>query len=143
MDFETVGADEFGASLRGLGLNLVVRDVRRHVQLLTEIMGAEAFQVTDDFAIITYEGHILQLHADHTYEKNPLLGVLSAVDTRGPGVEIHFFDTDPDAAVALAEAHGLEILQPPTDKPHGLREAFIIAPDGFVWVPSRPLEAAS
>jgi len=24
----------------------------------------------------------------------------------------------------------------PADKPHGLREAYIAGPDGYVWVPS-------
>jgi hypothetical protein len=32
MDYETVSADAFGASLKGLGLNLLTRDVRRMVQ---------------------------------------------------------------------------------------------------------------
>ena len=34
------------------------------------------------------------------------------------------------------------ILQPPTNKPHGLREAYILDPDGYCWVPSRPLTDA-
>ena len=25
-----------------------------------------------------------------------------------------------------------------TDKPHGLREAYILDPDGYCWVPGRP-----
>ncbi len=28
MDYETVSAEDFGKSLRGIGLNLLVRDVR-------------------------------------------------------------------------------------------------------------------
>ena len=44
-----------------------------------------------------------------------------------------------DLAAARAEAAGGTILQPPTDKPHGLREAYLLDPDGYVWVPSRPL----
>ena len=44
------------------------------------------------------------------------------------------------AAVARAEDMGAVILQPPTDKPHGLREAYILCADGYAWVPSRPLE---
>ena len=104
------------------------------------VFGLEGFQVTADFAILTYGDDILQLHADGTYHSHPLGAVVKAVDARGPGVEIHFFDTDPDEAVGRAEAMGMEILQHPTDKPHGLREAYIICPNGYVWVPSRPLK---
>jgi hypothetical protein len=28
------------------------------------------------------------------------------------------------------------VLQAPANKPHGLREAYIAGPDGYVWVPS-------
>jgi hypothetical protein len=30
------------------------------------------------------------------------------------------------------------VLQAPADKPHGLREAYILDPDGYCWVPGRP-----
>jgi len=26
------------------------------------------------------------------------------------------------------------------DKPHGLREAYLIDPDGYIWVPDTPLK---
>ena len=139
MDLDTVSADEFGASLRGIGLNLLVKDVLAEVDLLTEVFEMGSHQATADFAIMTYGDQLLQLHADSTYHSNPLGAVVKAVDARGPGVEIHLYDTDPDDAVARAEAYGLEILQHPTEKPHGLREAYIICPNGYVWVVSRPL----
>jgi hypothetical protein len=31
----------------------------------------------------------------------------------------------------------MTILAPPLDKPHGLREAYILCENGYVWVPSR------
>ena len=34
MDYETMGADAFGRSLRGIGLNLLVRDVRGLAEFL-------------------------------------------------------------------------------------------------------------
>ena len=38
-------------------------------------------------------------------------------------------------------AHKLDytVLQAPADKPHGLREAYIVDPDGYVWVPDVPI----
>jgi hypothetical protein len=37
---------------------------------------------------------------------------------------------------------GALVLQPPTDKPHGLREVFILCENGYAWVASRPLPGA-
>ena len=53
MDYDTVSAEDFGASLRGIGVNLLVRDVGRQVAFLKELFGMEAFQPTEDFAIRT------------------------------------------------------------------------------------------
>ena len=44
---------------------------------------------------------------------------------------------NPYQIATKAEAAGGTVLQPPTDKPHGLREAYILCPDGYAWVPSR------
>lgn len=139
MDYETVSAGDFGKSLRGIGLNLLVRNVRATCQFLTQVFDVTVHRLSDDFAIVTYGDQVFQLHSDGTYHSNPLLNLLPENPPRGAGVEIRFYDTDPDAAVARAEAQGAMILQPPADKPHGLREAYILCPDGYAWVPSRPL----
>lgn len=141
MDYDSIGADAFGKSLRGIGLNLVVRDVMAEVAFLKAVFGMQAFQATRDFAIMTYGGDVFQLHSDGTYHSNPLLGLLPEAGARGAGLEIHLYDTDPDAAVARAQGHdGATILQEPADKPHGLREAYILDADGYAWVPSRSLD---
>lgn len=139
MDFESMTPPEFGRSLSGLGLNLLVRDVQRHAAFLAQMFGMRVLRVSQDFAILDYHGQLLQLHADATYHANPTLSLLPEAGTRGAGAELRLFQTDPDTAASLAEGAGGIILQQPTDKPHGLREAFILDPDGYVWVPSRPL----
>ncbi len=139
MDYETVDADTFGASLRGIGLNLLVRDVLAECAFLEAVFDIPAFQKTADFAIIRYGNAVFQLHSDGTYHSNPLLGLLPESPPRGAGIEIRLYDTDPEQAVQRAEAFGAMILQEPTDKPHGLREAYILCENGYAWVPSRPL----
>lgn len=37
MDYETVAAEDFGKSLRGIGLNLLVLDVRVTVEFLQKV----------------------------------------------------------------------------------------------------------
>ena len=138
MDHETIKADPFGRSLRGIGLNLLVRDVPGECAFLTAVFAMACHQVTEDFAIVTYGKQVFQLHADGTYHANPLLGLLPENPPRGAGVEIRLYDSDPDAAVRAAEAFGATVLQAATDKPHGLREAYILCRHGYAWVPSRP-----
>ncbi|MDA7425739.1 VOC family protein [Thalassococcus lentus] len=143
MDYDTVSADAFGASLRGMGVNLLVRDVQLHCSMLSAVFDMTAHQISADFAILRYGTAVFQLHADGTYSANPYLGLLPENPPRGAGAELRLYDTDPDVAAARAEDHGMTILQPPTDKPHGLRECYLLCPDGYAWVPSRPLDGAA
>ena len=141
MDYETASANEFGGSLKGLGLNILVRDVGRTVRFLVEVFGMKAFQPTADFAIMTYGAEVFQVHADHTYHSHPLPSLLPESGPRGGGIEIRLYDTDPDRAAEDAEAHEHEttLLQEPANKPHGLRECVILCENGYAWLPSRKL----
>ena len=139
MDYETVSAGAFGAALHGLGVNILCRDVQATAQFLNTVFEMGIHRLSDDFAIVTYGEDVFQLHADATYASNPMLNLLPENPPRGAGIELRLYDTDPDVAATRAEAAGLHILQPPTDKPHGLREAYILDPDGYAWIPSRPL----
>ena len=137
MDFETVSAEAFGASLRGIGLNLLVRDVKAECAFLETVFDMRSHRVTGDFAIVTYGTELFQLHSDATYSENPLLNLLPENPPQGPGIEIRLYDTDPDIAAAKAEGAGGVVLQEPTDKPHGLRETYILCENGYAWVASR------
>ena len=107
--------------------------------MLQAVFGMTAHRVSVDFAILRYGAAVFQLHADGTYSANPYLSYLPEAGPRGAGAELRLYDSDPDAAAERAEANRMHILQPPTDKPHGLRECYLICPDGYAWVPSRAL----
>ncbi len=140
MDYETVKAADFGRSLRGIGLNLLVRDVPRLAEFLTAVFGMRAHRLSADFAIMTYHGEVFQLHADPTYHAHPLPALLPEAGPRGAGIEIRLYETDPDAAAERAAAFPeATLLQAPADKPHGLRECYILCENGYAWVPSRRL----
>ena len=96
-----------------------------------------------DFAVLAHGGQQWMLHGDHTYHSNPLLGLTGDGALRGVGVELRVYGIDPDDAEAKARALGHHVLQAATDKPHGLRECFLVDPDGYVWVPSRHLPPES
>ena len=132
-------ADEYGRSLRGLTINLLVRDVARAVAFARDVLGVEPVYSDPDFAMLRRGPSEWMLHADHTYRGHPLHGSLAAGDPRGIGAEIRLHDMDPDAAEAAARERGDPVLAGSMDKPHGLREVFILDPDGYLWAIDRPL----
>ena len=142
MELETIGAVDFGQSLRGFGVNLLVRDVSSTAQFLVDVFAMKRPRVSEDFAILEYHGQLLQLHGDHTYHGHPLPSLLPEAGARGAGIELRLYETDPDHAAEAAKLHQHEstLLQAPMNKPHGLREAVILCENGYAWLPSRALK---
>ena len=131
-----ISAADYGKSLRGLGFNLIVRDVTQSVSFAEQVLGATVFFRTPNFAAMKLNGSDFMLHADETYHANPLSGSLASQEARGIGVELRIYGCDPDIAEAKARESGYTVLAGSLDKPHGLREAMLIDDDGYVWIPS-------
>ncbi|MEM7423996.1 MAG: hypothetical protein AAF334_09750 [Pseudomonadota bacterium] len=132
-------ADAFGRALpAGIGINLLVTDVTRAAAFQQAVLGARVVYLDDDFAIVAAGGTSWMLHHDRTYRANPLSGIALGADGRGAGVELRIYGRDPDAAVSVAENTGCVVLAGAADKPHGLREAYILDDDGYCWVPCCP-----
>jgi len=130
-----MAAAEYGKSLRGLGLNLLVRDVARAIRFQRAVLGADVVYSDPDFAVLRACGGEWMLHADHAYLDHPMHGIAANAEGRGAGLELRLHGRDPDAATAAARKAGYTVLAAAADKPHGLREAHIIDEDGYVWVP--------
>ena len=129
-------AEDFGRSLpRGIGINLLVRDMAAELAFCRDCLGAMVLDSDEDFAAIELCGSVFMLHADHSYSHHPMSGIVAGSETRGAGIEIRVYGLDPDKAEARAEARGDHVLAGSLDKPHGLRECFIVDPEGYVWVP--------
>ena len=134
-------AAEVGRALRGFGLNLLCRQVIPLAKSIASVLEMRVIRANDDYAIIAgpqvAKSLIIQLHADATYHANALPSFLPepGAGARGAGAEFRLFDMDPDAAARRAEVAGWYILQPPTDKPHGLRECYLLDLEGYCWVP--------
>ncbi len=139
--------DALGRYLKGAGINIIVPEPVSYVAGLVDVLGLTLIRVEDAFALLSwanddgadYSTTLIQVHADFTYAYNPYHEFLPNQDMRGRGVEFRLFDYNPDIISAKAEARdGWTVLQPATDKPHGLREAFILDNIGYCWVPSLP-----
>jgi hypothetical protein len=139
MDYETVPPPVFGHALTSVSVNLLCRDVLREAEFLARVFGMDKHRASADFAIMVHAGQLIQLHSDATFARHPLHGLLPEAGVRGAGIELRLHEADPDDAVArmAKETEGM-VLDPPRDRtPHGLREAVILSPEGYAWVPSR------
>jgi catechol 2,3-dioxygenase-like lactoylglutathione lyase family enzyme len=130
-----MSAPDYGRSLRGLTVNLLVADVAVAVTFQTRVLGASVRYQDVDFAVLHGYDAEWMLHADHTYQDHPMIGAVAGLEARGGGVELRLHGCDPDRAEAAARSHDYLVLDGAADKPHGLREVFIVDPDGYVWVP--------
>ncbi len=131
--------EAFGRGLGpGLGLNLLVRHVEHAARFQALVLAAEVAYWEPDFAILRAQGSMWFLHSDRSYREHPLLGLLREADIRGRGAELRLYGRDPDEAVAVARTLDGVILAEPADKPHGVREAHILDPEGYCWVPTVP-----
>lgn len=133
MDLETVSAEDFGRSLKGIGVNLLTGDVRRLAAFLEGVFGASVHRLSDDFAIVRHGDVMIQVHGDRTYRAHPLLGLVPESPPRGGGVQLFLFGADPDRAVVRAEAFGGVAIEAPRAKPHGLYEATVLSAEGFAF----------
>ena len=140
MDLETVSAEDFGRSLSGLGLNLLTRDVRALAKFLDGVFNLSIHRLSDDFAIVVHGSHHFQLSSDPTSTSYPLLGLVPEAAARGGGAQFYLFGVDPDSAVGRAADFGGHVLEAPRDKPHGLREATILSPEGYAFSPAIPAD---
>ncbi|MFT5176550.1 MAG: hypothetical protein ACI8W7_004746 [Gammaproteobacteria bacterium] len=128
-------AAQYAATLRGLGVNLLVRDIALALPFQQQVLAAHVVYQDADFAAIEYGDAHWMLHAWHTYDSHPLHAQLISATPRGIGAELRLYGRDPDLAEAAALALGCVIAQSSADKAHGLRECFIEDPDGYLWVP--------
>lgn len=135
-------AATYARTLKGLTLNLLVADLETALRFQQEVLGAEVVYRDPDFAVLRAQGSEWMLHADHAYLGHPAHPQAAPGGRRGVGAEIRVHGRDPDAAQAAAERLGFQILAPATDKGHGLREVFVLDPDGYTWVADVPLRAA-
>jgi catechol 2,3-dioxygenase-like lactoylglutathione lyase family enzyme len=131
-------APDYGRSLRGLSLNLLVRDIDAALPFHREVLGAEVVYSDPDFAVLCHGDAEWMLHADHTYLDHPLHQSLNHGLTRGVGAELRLHGRNPDEAERAARRLGFTVLAGAKDKPHGLREAYLFDADGYLWVPDMP-----
>ncbi len=130
---------EYGQSLRGLTMNILVREIEAALAFQRDVLGVSIIYSDPDFAVCSGYGSEWMLHADHTYENHPMASTVTPSQRRGAGIELRLHGCQPDQAEAAARRLGFEVLSPATNKGHGLREVHIRDKDGYIWVPDVPV----
>ncbi|HLQ60828.1 MAG TPA: VOC family protein [Candidatus Acidoferrales bacterium] len=135
-------ARDYGRTLDGLSLNLLVRDVQRSLPFYTEVLGLRALYSDIDYAALEGPGPEasvrVQLHADHTYDKMPWAAELAQPGRRGLGAEIRILGVDPDRVERSAVERGFKVVIPTADFAHGWRACFLEDPDGYTFAVGLP-----
>ena len=90
-----MSADEYGRTLAGMTLNLIIHDVARSIPFYVDVLGFRVLHQTDDYAALERDGATIQLHTDRTYTRQPWGPRLAGAEKRGFGVEIRLLGIDP------------------------------------------------
>ena len=134
-----MSAADYGRTLSGLSVNLIVRDVARSVPFYAGVLELRLLYSDEDFAAFERGGVRLLLHADHAYADMPWGSRLREGQSRGLGAEIRILGIDPDAAEKRARDGGFTVAVPVRDWPHGWRDCVLLDPDGYTFAVGVPL----
>ena len=132
-------AEEYGHSLHGLTINLIARNMDRMLEFQNQVLGVKIIYCDADFAIFRGYGSEWMAHADHTYDNHPLQTATQLDHPRGGIAELRLHGCNPDRAEKQARLLEFLVVQPTTDKSHGLRECYLRDDEGYLWVPDQPL----
>ena len=102
-------APKYTATLRGLGVNLLVTSIPAPVSFAETVFSAQCTYLDPDYAVLQLGDMEWMLHADHTYDKHPLAGFVANIDGRGSGAEFRLHSVNPDTAEARARHGGYTI----------------------------------
>ena len=128
-------AIDYSRELNGLTINLLVNNISKATEFITNVIEAKIIYEDIDFAAIEGFGSKWCFHADHTYDKHPLTSFINKKQIRGNGIELRLLGCNPDQAEMRAKKYGFKVISKSQDKPHGLRECYIIDSAGYCWVP--------
>ncbi len=128
-------ASEFGRTLTGVTVNLLVRDVAASLPFYTEVLGLKTLYSDEDFAALEGpDGWRMMLHADHTYDRfAPEIARLAEQGKRGAGAEIRILGIDPDLVEARARERGFTVNVPVQTFQHGWRECRLEDANGYMF----------
>ena len=121
-----MSASQYGRSLRGLTVNLIVRNMGRMLEFQRLVLEAEIVYEDPDFAVFEGYGAQWMAHADHAYDHNPLEALLTLNQPRGGLVELRIHGCDPDRAEQQARQRGYQVVLELKNQTKFLEQIYIL-----------------
>ena len=135
---------QYGRTLTGLTVNLLVREIAPSLPFFTEVLGLKVVYSDPDFAALEFGSDVrMMLHADHAYDRfAPEVARLAEQGKRGTGAEIRIMGIDPDQVEARARELGFTVNVPAQTFQHGWRECRLEDSNGYMFavgiIPASP-----
>ena len=114
-------SSDYSRELSGLTVNLLVNNISKATNFITNVNEANIIYEDTDFATIEGFRSKWCFHAEHTYDKYPLTGFINKKNKRSEGIELRLLGCNPDKAEIRHLKHGFKVISKTQDKPHGLR----------------------
>ena len=83
-----MAAPDYGQSLAGFSINLLSMNIPRALVFQRDVLEAEILHEDEDLLIVCGYSSNWMVHADHTYDKHPMLANTQSSARRGAGVEL-------------------------------------------------------
>src|SRR5258708_23911719 len=91
-----MAADDYGRGMRPFSVNLLVRDTRVSLAFYERVLGAAVRYADDDFAVLKLLDFEFMLHADHTYDHQPLYYRWALPGLRGTAAQLRVVRIAPE-----------------------------------------------
>ena len=127
-------------------MNLICPEPLTYTPSIARVFSSNPIRVDELYALLTWDdnanfGNLIQVHSDDNYKKTPYYKYFGDLRPRDLGAELRFFNVCPDKSVDQASIEqSWQIIESPTNKGHGLKEAFLVDSADFCWVPSVPFK---
>ena len=103
-------ASDYSKELSGLTVNLLVNNISKSTEFVTNVIEANIIYEDIDFAAIEGFGSKWCFHADHTYDKHPLKGFIIIKNKRGKVIELRLLGCNPDKAEMRAIKYEFKVI---------------------------------
>ena len=103
-------AGDYSKELSGLTVNLLVSNISKATEFVTNVIEANIIYEDIDFAAIEGFGSKWCFHADHTYDKHSLKSFISIKSNRGKGIELRLLGCNPDKAEMRAIKYEFKVI---------------------------------
>ena len=103
-------ASDYSKELSGLTVNLLVNNISKSTEFVTNVIEANIIYEDIGFAVIEGFGSKWCFHADLTYDKHPLKGFIIIKNKRGKVIELRFLGCNPDKAEMRAIKYEFKVI---------------------------------